>query len=498
MELANPFRSPDDPRRRRGPNAAAASPEWTRVFVFLVVFVFVLATMIGLKIWIDASAAAPKRPSNTGPPLRQETAEQRTARRIRDLAGAFKDGAHPVEHEALKAFAEAALPERAFRLILSGDADPTALMARPEKYRGSVLRVQGRLKARGSEGPYSYVDLQAERSDIPLRVFHLEPLEEPPAEAAGAPWTAVAAFLRTMEQPSTTLVFLAPRVRVDVPPPSAPEDQAPVRALPDPEVSELFRSLAAKFEDTPDTIVQEIDYESPEFLEAARALRTSLSPEQAARLCKPADKVELAANPQAHQGALVRFSGRLIQIYTRPVSVTNPAGLKQVYEGYLVDLKGPHVPVTFFLIDKPAATFRAYFKEGMEYLKEWVEIEGVFLRRYRYQGLPAEGAGEGPTQTSLVVLAKNLRLIPERKPEDLRGGFAALVGGAGLLLAIIVIVAGVMTRKYGGGGASVRLRMFQIKRKKMAEKGQSTFPEAAPDKQILGEQIEKPPSDPTP
>ena len=55
----------------------------------------------------------------------------------------------------------------------------------------------------------------------------------------------------------------------------------------------------------------------------------------------------------------------------------------------------------------------------------------------------------------------------------------------------MVLTAGIMSRKYGGGDGSLRLALAAAKREKAKAKGGSIFPAPDPAKQPLGPEVPK-------
>jgi hypothetical protein len=146
--------------------------------------------------------------------------------------------------------------------------------------------------------------------------------------------------------------------------------------------------------------------------------------------------------------------------------------------------------------------FASYQKHGQEFYSDWVEVEGVFLRRYDYPSQFRTDKGEEVFAKSAVLFAKTLRQAPKPEMKNTRAGFITVVAVVGAVLVAIVLVAGFMSRKYGSG--DLRMRMFALKREKAKAKGVNAFP--APSKPpLLGDEVPKapepvgvPPSEPPP
>jgi hypothetical protein len=289
------------------------------------------------------------------------------------------------------------------------------------------------------------------------------------------------------------------------PPPADPvtgepeKKQIPVPPLPqDGRVS--FRDLAAPFQDGEEKVVKE----TPEFINVLNVFLNSVTPESASKLVNPALTADLAyLDPAKHRGEFVRSYGRLIQIYTERMGSTTPNNVEFVYLGIMQEYPTNRT-VYFYMPEMPKdpATgkpieFSSYHKRGEEYLTDWVEVEGMFLRQYAYPSQYEDDRGRVIHARAAVLFVKNIR--PVKKPEfsDPRGGFIFIVGGLAVLVVVIVVVAGVMSRKYSSG--SLRMRLFALKKQKT---GAAPVPPPSPEKQILGDEVSasgaapKPPADP--
>ncbi len=258
--------------------------------------------------------------------------------------------------------------------------------------------------------------------------------------------------------------------------PPAQRKDIPVAPLPqDGAVS--FRDLAAPFLDGEEKPVEE----TPEFINLLNVFLNAVTPETLRKQVNPHLTADLAyLAPDRHRGEALRTVGRLIQIYTERVDATTPNNVEVVYIGVLQEHRTGRT-VYFYLPEKPrdAATgepiaFRSYRKRGSEFLLDWVEIEGIFLRQYTYPSQQEDERGRTLVARSAVVFAKTLRLAQKPEISDPRKSFIFIVGGLALALASVVVVAGVMSRKYGSG--TLRGRLFALRRQKKARGGEAGMP----------------------
>jgi hypothetical protein len=252
-------------------------------------------------------------------------------------------------------------------------------------------------------------------------------------------------------------------------PDGAPETPKKVIQVPPPPGEEglSFREMAAPFRDGEDKIVKE----TPEFINLVSVFHNSVTREGIARKIDPnltADRAYL--EPDKNRGTALRVYGRLIQIYTERIDATTPNNVEFVYRGVMQEYPTNRT-VTFYLAERPLdpatgkpVEFQSYRKRGDEFVKDWVEVEGIFLRQYIYQSQMDDEKGHTLYAKAAAVFAKNLRLAKKPEFSDPRGSFVFIVGGLGVVVAVIVIVAGVMSRKYGSG--SLRMKMAHLKRQK--------------------------------
>jgi hypothetical protein len=127
--------------------------------------------------------------------------------------------------------------------------------------------------------------------------------------------------------------------------------------------------------------------------------------------------------------------------------------------------------VYFYLPEKPVdpatgkpVVFRSYRKRGDEFVEDWVEVEGIFLRQYVYPSQLEDDKGNAYYARAAAIFGKNLRLAKKPEFSDPRGSFVFIVGGLALVLAVTVVVGGVLSRKYSSG--SLRMKLAQLRRHK--------------------------------
>jgi len=273
----------------------------------------------------------------------------------------------------------------------------------------------------------------------------------------------------------------------DVPQEPAPPGEKPVEPkkvvqVPPPPAEESlnFRELAAPFRDGE----EKIGRETPEFINLVNVFLKSVTREGLARKIVPgltAEKVYL--DPAGQRGAALRVYGRLIQIYTERIDVTTPNNAVEfVYLGIMQEYPTNRT-VLFYMGEKPLdpktekpIEFHSYRKGGDEFVTDWVEVEGIFLRQYVYPS-QLEEEGRMVYAKAAALFVKSLRLAPKPQIADPRGSFVFIVGGLGVVIAVIVVVAGVMARKYSAG--SLRMKMFQLRKHKEVQAPASPPPAGA-------------------
>ncbi len=266
--------------------------------------------------------------------------------------------------------------------------------------------------------------------------------------------------------------------------PESPQDEGrkPVQVPSPPREEHLnFRELAAPFHDGE----EQIDKDSPEFLNLVNVFVNSVTREGLSRRIDPRLTAEAAyADPARHRGAALRVYGPLIQIYTERIVPTTPNNVGFVYMGIMQEYLTNRT-VRFYMAEKPAdpATgkpieFHSYRKRGDEFITDWVEVDGIFLRRFDYPSQMEDENGRTLYARAAAMFVKSLRLASKPEISDPRGYFVFVVAGLGVLIAAIVVVAGVMSRKYGSG--SIRDRMRQERRRREQAAGAAPPLEAGP------------------
>lgn len=277
----------------------------------------------------------------------------------------------------------------------------------------------------------------------------------------------------------------------DVPLPPVKKD-VPLQELPKDGMVD-FKKLAEPFRDGLEKPLKE----TPEFVALLRTMLTSVTPETMAKRVNPeltADKAYL--DTQRLRGEVVRVYGRLIKIYTEPLDTTIPENVTHVPLGIMMEYPSNRT-VCFYLPEKPKdgkgnpLAFKTYSKKGEEFFEDYVEVEGVVLRRYDYPSQYENEKEETAWARSVVLFAKGLKLASKPQMKNTQAGFVAAVVVLTVLIVAVVLTAGIMTRKYGGGDRSLRLALAAAKREKAKAKGESIFPAPDPAKQPLGAEVPK-------
>lgn len=278
----------------------------------------------------------------------------------------------------------------------------------------------------------------------------------------------------------------SPETRTSEAPQATPDrwpDSEPARA-PDRSQEappERLQELASDFADDKDSIHAAIDWNSQPFLSLMASIRSGVTPEEATKRVEPGITVPmLLQDPAAYRGRFVRCRGRLVTISLKRVDHTTPDGVSHIYLGYLLTPPPEEARVQFFLADRPAGPFR-YRTVGEDILYEdHVEVEGVFLRLFRYEGRSLN-KGPGQIQTAAVLFGKNLRVIEPPKLPDPRGGFALLVLGGGGVIALVILGAGILSRRQGS--ASLRMKVHELRklRESAGKPVAAAQPSAPPD-----------------
>jgi hypothetical protein len=242
-----------------------------------------------------------------------------------------------------------------------------------------------------------------------------------------------------------------------------------------------FRALAAPFRDGEEKIVKE----TPEFISLVSVFLKSVTREGLARKVTPdltADRAFL--EPAKNRGAVFRTYGRLIQIYTERIDATTPENVEFVYLGVMQEYPTNRT-VFFYLPEKPMdpatgkpVEFQSYRKRGDEFVTDWVEVEGIFLRQYVYPSQLEDDKGNTYYARAAAMFGKTLRLAKKPEFSDPRGSFVFIVGGLAVVLAVTVIVGGVITRKHSSG--SLRMKMAHLRRQKDPAGAGVAAPGAAP------------------
>jgi len=249
-----------------------------------------------------------------------------------------------------------------------------------------------------------------------------------------------------------------------------------------------FKKLAESFVDGLEKPVKE----TPEFVALLRTLLSSVTPDMLEKRVVPGTTADVAYLESAkRRGEVVRVYGQLTRIYTEPLETTIPENATHVYLGIMTEF-GTNRTVTFYMPELPRDPKTGELirfddtrdKKGETFFRNWVTIEGVFLRRYDYESQMEDREGRPLVSRSalLFVGRGNLELATPPQIANARTGFIVIVTVIAVLVVAIVIVAGVMSRRYGGDA---------LREKRMAA-AKARLPKPAPEKQLLGAQI--PPS----
>ena len=279
----------------------------------------------------------------------------------------------------------------------------------------------------------------------------------------------------------------------DVPPLPPVKKDVPLQDLPKDGVVD-FKKLAESFLDG----VEKPQKETPEFVAMLRVMLNAVTPEMMAKRADPTLTADLAyLDAQKRRGEVVRVYGRLVKIYTEPLETTIPENVKHVYLGIMMEFPSNRT-VWFYMPELPLdpttgqpIKFKKYTKRGEEFYEDWLEVEGVVLRRYDYPSQYDTEKGDTAWARSLVIFSKGPRLVSKPKMGNAKAGFVTVIVVGAVIVIAIVLTAGIMTRKYGGGAGSLRLAVVAGRREKAKEKGESFFPAPNPAKQILGAEVPK-------
>jgi len=250
-----------------------------------------------------------------------------------------------------------------------------------------------------------------------------------------------------------------------------------------------YKELAAPFKDGQEKLVKE----TPEFINLLNVFLHSVTGEALGKLVNPQINADLAyLSPSRYRGEVVRAYGRLIKIYTERLDATTPDNIEFVYLGILQEYKSNRT-VWFYLPEKPKdaagkpVEFKTYRKGGEEFYDDWIEVEGVFLRQYIYPSQFEDDKGNTIHARAAILFAKNLRLTRKPEVKDWRGWFYGGVAAIAIIAITIVLVAGIMSRKYGDG--SLRMKIWHLKK----DQGKLHLPpKTGGTGPILGDEIPKP------
>lgn len=260
-------------------------------------------------------------------------------------------------------------------------------------------------------------------------------------------------------------------------PPPGRRKEIPLAPLPEGDAVP-YRELAAPFRDGEEPPVKE----TPEFVNLLNVFLNAVRPEAFSKAVDPQVQADRAfLEPDRHRGTPLRTYGRLIRIFTEPLDCTTPNNVERVYFGVMQEYKTNRT-VCFYLPELPRdpatgkpLVFRTYRKGGEEFYDDWVEVEGIFLRRYIYPSRMEGPQGQPVYAKSALLFAKNIRLSPRPQYSDHRTGFIVIVSLVASVIVAIVLVAGIASRKYGSG--DLRMKLLSLRR---ARKGKEPVAVAPP------------------
>jgi hypothetical protein len=314
-------------------------------------------------------------------------------------------------------------------------------------------------------------------------------------------WKAAVAAPRKPQKAGVGVTVRPDGTREGAPDGQAPQAKAPLPPVKkDVPLQELpkdglvdFKKLAEPFRDGLEPPVKE----TPEFVALLRTMLTAATPEMLAKRVNPELNAEKAYHDtQRARGEVVRVYGRLVKIYTEPLDTTIPENVTHVPLGIMMEYPSNRT-VWFYLPEKPKDAqgapmrFKTYSKRGEEFFEDWIELDGVVLRRFDYPSQYETDKEETAWARSVVLFGRGVRLASKPQMTGTQTGFVTVVVLLTVVIVAIVLTAGVMTRRYGGGDASLRMAVTAAKREKAKQKGESIFAAPDPAKQVLGAEVAK-------
>jgi hypothetical protein len=204
-----------------------------------------------------------------------------------------------------------------------------------------------------------------------------------------------------------------------------------------------FKEFATAFRDGE----APIDKDTPEFLRLLDHFRHGVTVEQLRTAALPQVTADAAyQQPARYRGEVLHVFGRLVKVYKERLTVTTPDPVDAVTLAILQEHPSKRT-VWVYLPGSPATAegkpveFKTYRRGTEEFYDDWVEVEGVFLRRYLYPSQSEHVASAG------VLFAKTLRV--SRKPEvsDARAWlYLGVAGTCGVAIGT-VLLAGLLSRR---------------------------------------------------
>ena len=276
--------------------------------------------------------------------------------------------------------------------------------------------------------------------------------------------------------------------------PEKPKEKRKIDVDPLPEDGEIsFEKLAAPFRDGTEKPVKE----TREFITLLTAFLNAVTPESLSEKIEKGLTADIAYHePDKRRGTPLSVYGRLIMIYTERIEATTPDNVEVVYLCAMQEFKTGRT-ILYYLPEYPLdekgkrVEFAHYMKRGQRFYTDWVRVEGIFLRQYDYPSQIQTEKGEVWARSALLMAKTMRKAAAPENLGDLRGPFIFIVLSIGVVIAGVVVAAGVISRKYSSG--SLRLKMMAVRK----AKGEGIFPKPNPEKQVLGDEIPKAP-DPGP
>jgi hypothetical protein len=497
-ELPNPFRS--GARGRPAPEGMRPK-DWARLGVLVLFFGFVVLAMAMLhrKIKEGFDNAAKRKPE--GIKIRGDAAPKDDNLRLAELlklAQPFADDPSPTDISlpyflAILDF----VSEREIGDLVDPGLTIQQLRQSPEKLRGRVVRLKGTLlssKKHALQKPsprqaWALAEMTVDIEGVgPVTVFSPQ---MPDVQGDKPPVQFTAAFLRlvTAEGGPAMPVFFSKGVLsaatpvIPPPDPDKPGTAPPPRTMAQSLDPDAIKRVASEFRDGTDPLVKE----TQPFLTLMGMLHDA-EPRAVSKLATSTTTDLLLVHPDQHRGEVVRIYGQLAMMLTERLEATTPQGIDRIHFGTMASY--PKATDIHLYISKWPDDVRLTEhsqKYGYRYYRDWIEVEGVFLRTYAYEGTSTDG-GPGVKRNAAIILVRSIRLAEGPKMADPRGGFTIIVFSIALFLVIMVITVGIWSRRFKKEGTSLRMALTQERIKRTGK----LLPPPDPSRQVLGDEVPKP------